>query len=117
MRSNCLHRQGWLNAGLGVCCLLLCFVSYGQPLVVNDSGYFEKPGVNVMVFSSQYNGMFFDEKTAGIELIHHGVRTCTGGAVRLQNTPEQVGSDTGAGQQEGGQTKREYRGGAEIYGV
>jgi hypothetical protein len=33
--------------------------------------------------------MFFDEKTAGIEIIHHGVRTSTGGAVRLQNTPEQ----------------------------
>ena len=27
--------------------------------------------------------MFFDEKTAGIELIHHGVRTATGGAIRL----------------------------------
>ena len=58
-------------------------------LLVNDSGYFEKPGVNVLVFSSQYNGMFFDEKTAGIEIIHHGVRTATGGAIRLQNTPEQ----------------------------
>jgi len=89
MRSNCLHRQGWLSAGLGVCCLLFCLVAFGQPLAVNDSGYFEKPGVNVMVFSSQYNGMFFDEKTAGIELIHHGVRTSTGGAIRLQNTPEQ----------------------------
>lgn len=63
--------------------------SFGQKLQVNDSGYFEKPGVNVLVFSSQYNGMFFDEKTAGIELIHHGVRTATGGAIRLQNTPEQ----------------------------
>src|SRR5438309_3788901 len=69
--------------------LILAGVSYGQKLTVNDSGYFEKPGVNVLVFSSQYNGMFFDEKTAGIELIHHGVRTATGGAVRLQNTPEQ----------------------------
>ena len=33
--------------------------------------------------------MFNDEKNAGIEIIHHGVRTSTGGAVRLQNTPEQ----------------------------
>jgi hypothetical protein len=61
----------------------------GQKLQISDSGYFEKPGVNVLVFSSQYNGMFYDEKTAGIEIIHHGVRTATGGAVRLQNTPEQ----------------------------
>ena len=60
-----------------------------QKLQISDSGYFEKPGVNILVFSSQYNGMFYDEKTAGIEIIHHGVRTATGGAVRLQNTPEQ----------------------------
>ena len=33
--------------------------------------------------------MFFDEKTAGIEIIHHGVRTATGGAVRLGPAPEQ----------------------------
>lgn len=61
----------------------------GQDLRVNELEYFEGRGVNVLVFSNQYNGMFFDEKTAGIELIHHGVRTATGGAVRLQNTPEQ----------------------------
>jgi endoglucanase len=64
-------------------------VVFGQKLQVNDLEYFEARGVNVLVFSNLYNGMFFDEKTAGIELIHHGVRTSTGGAVRLQNTPEQ----------------------------
>src|SRR5665647_1999910 len=59
------------------------------PLTLNDHEYFERRGLNIFVFSDQYNGMFFDEKTAGIEIIHHGVRTSTGGAVRLQNTPEQ----------------------------
>ena len=68
---------------------LLANNSFGQKLKINDEGYFETPGVNIFVFSNQYNGMFFDEKTAGIEIIHHGVRTSTGGAVRLQNTPEQ----------------------------
>src|SRR4051812_48421297 len=34
-------------------------------------------------------GCFLTKKTAGIEFIHHGVRTVTGGAVRLHNTPEQ----------------------------
>ena len=63
--------------------------SFCQKLQVNDQGYFETPGVNIFVFSNEYNGMFFDEKTAGIEIIHHGVRTATGGAIRLQNTPEQ----------------------------
>ncbi len=63
--------------------------SFGQKLQLNALEYFEAPGINVFVFSNQYNGFFFDEKTAGIELIHHGVRTATGGAVRLNPTPEQ----------------------------
>lgn len=67
----------------------LSYHSFGQELSLNKSEYFETRGVNVLVYSNQYNGMFFDEKTAGIEIIHHGVRTSTGGAVRLQNTPEQ----------------------------
>jgi endoglucanase len=74
--------------------LLLCFcsisnISSAQKLVLNEKEYFETQGLNVLVFSNEYNGMFFDEKTAGIEFIHHGVRTVTGGAVRLHNTPEQ----------------------------
>jgi endoglucanase len=72
-----------------ICFFLLAGNSLGQRLKINDQGYFETQGVNIFVFSNQYNGMFFDEKTAGIEIIHHGVRTATGGAVRLQNTPEQ----------------------------
>ncbi|MDR0954912.1 MAG: glycoside hydrolase family 9 protein [Rikenellaceae bacterium] len=43
----------------------------------------------MLVYSNTYNGGFNDEKNSGIELIHHGVRTVTGGAVRLSNTPEQ----------------------------
>ncbi len=74
---------------LVACFILLTDFSYCQKLKLNKLEYFETPGVNVLVFSNQYNGMFFDEKTAGIEIIHHGVRTATGGAVRLQNTPEQ----------------------------
>jgi endoglucanase len=69
--------------------LLLSYGVFGQKMQLNDLGYFETQGVNVLVYSNQYTGMFFDEKTAGIEIIHHGVRTSTGGAVRLQNTPEQ----------------------------
>ena len=61
----------------------------GDTLTLNDAGYFESRGLDVLVFENQYNGMFFDEKTAGILLIHHGVRTATGGAVRLKPTPEQ----------------------------
>lgn len=58
-------------------------------LKVNDLGYFERQGVNVLVYSNDFNGGFNDEKNSGIEIIHHGVRTVQGGAVRLNNTPEQ----------------------------
>ncbi len=74
-------------AFIGIC--LLPDIALGQQLKLNDLEYFEKPGVNILMYSNQYNGMFLDEKTAGIEIIHHGVRTSTGGAIRLQNTPEQ----------------------------
>lgn len=71
------------------CLLGISGIAFSQNLSLNEKEYFETPGLNVLVFSNEYNGMFFDEKTAGIEFIHHGVRTVTGGAVRLQNTPEQ----------------------------
>jgi len=61
----------------------------GQDLKLNDLEYFETQGVNVLVYNNLFTGGFNDEKTAGIELIHHGVRTAQGGAVRLSNTPEQ----------------------------
>ena len=63
--------------------------SFSQNLALNDREYFEKPGVNVLVFSNWYNGLFSDSKISGIEIIHHGVRTATNGDVRLHNTPEQ----------------------------
>ncbi len=67
----------------------LCNQGSGQDLVLNDLGYFEVRGVNILVYSNLFTGGFNDEKTAGIELIHHGVRTAQGGAVRLSSTPEQ----------------------------
>ena len=60
-----------------------------QNLQLNDREYFERQGVNVLVFSNSFNGGFNDEKNSGIEIIHHGVRTVQGGAVRLNKTPEQ----------------------------
>ncbi len=63
--------------------------SGGKDLKINSLGYFETQGLNVLVFNNQYSGGFNDEKNSGIEMIHHGVRTVTGGAVRLSNTPEQ----------------------------
>jgi endoglucanase len=57
---------------------------------LNDLGVFKKHGVDLMIYNDSYNsGGFFDEKLNGIEMIQHGVRTVTGGAVRLSPTPEQ----------------------------
>src|SRR5512139_4112871 len=80
-----------MTAALALAAAIGTLPAFAQdtPLVVNDRGYFEARGLNVLVFTNEYNGMFFDEKTAGVEIIHHGVRTATGGAVRLSPTPEQ----------------------------
>ena len=64
-------------------------VGHAQDLKLNDLEYFERQGVNVLVFSNSFNGGFNDEKNSGIEIIQHGVRSIQGGAVRLNNTPEQ----------------------------
>ena len=58
-------------------------------LVLNDLEYFERQGVNVLVYNNPFTGGFNDEKDSGIEVVHHGVRTIQGGAVRLNVTPEQ----------------------------
>ncbi len=67
----------------------VCHEGFGQELKLNDLEYFETQGVNVLVYNNLFTGGFNDEKNAGIELIHHGVRTAQGGAVRLSSTPEQ----------------------------
>ncbi|MBR5039372.1 MAG: glycoside hydrolase family 9 protein [Prevotella sp.] len=64
-------------------------VGHAQDLKLNDREYFERQGVNILVFSNSFNGGFNDEKNSGIEIIQHGVRSIQGGAVRLNNTPEQ----------------------------
>ena len=69
--------------------ILAAVTGKAQDLTLNDLGYFERQGVNVLVFSNSFNGGFNDEKNSGIEIIQHGVRAIQGGAVRLNNTPEQ----------------------------
>ena len=72
-----------------LCAFISCTQSKPGKLEINDRGYFETQGVNVLVYSNRYQGVFCDEKTAGIEIIQRGVRIATGGGVRLMNTPEQ----------------------------
>lgn len=58
-------------------------------LKLNDQEYYERQGLNFLVFSNWYNGYFSDSKMSGVEIIHHEVRTVTNGDVRLNRTPEQ----------------------------
>src|SRR5690606_20623250 len=78
-------RSAAATALLAVTCTSLS----AQTLELNDREYFTKRGLDVLVFSNWYDGNFSDSKIAGIELIHHGVRTATNGDVRLSPTPEQ----------------------------
>ena len=69
--------------------LLLAKPAPAQTLKMNDLGYFEARGTNVLVYNNLYNGAFYDEKFAGLEIIQRGERLATGGGIRLMNTPEQ----------------------------
>jgi endoglucanase len=85
------HAAVRVAPALAIACWLASAGAFAQEnaLRLNDREYFETRGLNVLVFSNQYNGVFFDEKTAGVEIIQHGVRLATGGAVRLKPAPEQ----------------------------
>ena len=66
-----------------------CRAQNAPVLTMNDLGYFEARGTNVLMYNNIYNGGFYDEKFAGLEIIQRGERIATGGGIRLMNTPEQ----------------------------
>ena len=79
----------FIFAGAAALFALLSVGTRAQTLQLNDLGYFEARGTNVLVYNNLYNGGFYDEKFAGLEIIQRGERIATGGGVRLMNTPEQ----------------------------
>ncbi|HEX7027893.1 MAG TPA: glycoside hydrolase, partial [Gammaproteobacteria bacterium] len=81
--------RSWLT---GVFCALLVSPQASAKdaqFKLNDKEYFQARGMDVLVFSNWYDGLFSDAKISGVEIIHHGVRTATNGDVRLHATPEQ----------------------------
>lgn len=56
-----------------------------QSLTINDRGYFEMPGLNVMVFSDYYP----EGHQGGVTIIQHGVRVAANGDLRLAPSPGQ----------------------------
>ncbi len=72
--------------------LFLCSLSISagnvadeNALRLNDQEYFEKPGLNVMVFSDFYP----EGHQGGVTIIQNGVRVAANGDVRLEPTPGQ----------------------------
>ena len=54
-------------------------------LAINEQGYFEKQGLNVIVFSDIYP----DGHQTGVTIIQHGVRVAANGDLRLEASPGQ----------------------------
>jgi endoglucanase len=54
-------------------------------LTINDKNYFERPGLNVMVFEDIYP----EGHQGGVGIIQHGIRVATNGDLRLEPTPGQ----------------------------
>ena len=60
-------------------------VSDNEGLIINKQGYFEMPGLNVLVF----NNSFSEGHQGGVEIIQHGSRVATNGNLRLSPAPGQ----------------------------
>ncbi|TPG43285.1 glycosyl hydrolase [Sphingomonas koreensis] len=63
-------------------------VSHAQ-LTVSPAETLETQGLSVIIDQNQFSPIFFDEKNAGVQMVLHGERIATDGAVRLNPTPEQ----------------------------
>jgi endoglucanase len=68
-----------------VSCIFLSFGQKKQTLQLKDLGYFELPGLNVMVFQDIYP----EGHQGGIGIIQNGERVATNGDLRLEQTPGQ----------------------------
>ena len=66
-------------------CVLSSFAQSNQSLKLNDLGYFEVPGLNVMVFQDIYP----EGHQGGVGIIQNGERVATNGDLRLEATPGQ----------------------------
>jgi endoglucanase len=77
--------------------LLFCLFSLlqSQNLTINTLDYFEKKGLNVMVFSDIYP----EGHQTGVSVIQHGMRVAANGDVRLEASPGQWSAIPKAGKQ------------------
>jgi endoglucanase len=69
--------------------IALSQAAYTQSLTLSPNETLETQGLSVIVDQNQFSPIFFDEKNAGLQIVLHGDRIATDGAVRLDETPEQ----------------------------
>lgn len=79
MRKQCFFIIAFVLLGVFKC------YSQEQPIKLNDKEYFEKTGLNVMVFQDIYP----EGHQGGVGIIQNGVRVATNGDIRLEPTPGQ----------------------------
>ena len=72
-----------------VSALVISGATHAQPLTVTPAETLETQGLSVIIDQNRFSPIFFDEKNAGIQIVLHGERIATDGAVRLDPTPEQ----------------------------
>jgi hypothetical protein len=80
--SAFMRRFGRLGAGLAV---LAFSTTLAADLELGDRGYFEAPGLNVIVFDDIYP----EGHQTGVTVIQHGVRVAANGDLRLEASPGQ----------------------------
>ena len=64
---------------------ILSMHSYAQQFKLNDAGYFNREGVDVMAFSDFYP----EGHQGGISIVMNGQRIAANGDIRLEPTPGQ----------------------------
>ncbi len=80
-----IHNIKWFFLLLILISLGCSKISNDNGLVISENGYFEMPGLNVLVFNNSYS----EGHQGGVEIIHHNNRVATGGNLRLTPSPGQ----------------------------
>jgi hypothetical protein len=83
-----MTRRLW-TALLASAAIATASAAVAQSLRASAAGTLEEQGLSVIVDQNEFSPIFFDEKNAGIQIVLHGDRIATDGAVRLAPTPEQ----------------------------
>ncbi|MFO1389680.1 glycoside hydrolase family 9 protein [Cellvibrio sp.] len=69
--------------------ITLSHMALADGLSISARDTLEQPGLTVILDHNPFSPIFFDEKNGGLQIVLHGERIATDGALRLSATPEQ----------------------------